>query len=134
MGLLVSDELKRGDLFRAEKLYDADFSGLAPIGAVGGEGDVRAAEGEVLGSGEWRLTSEDVIVGFEDEDGESGGGDHHGGDLAQVEVDNGAEFEGEVGQTVVGHVCEEVEVANDWKRRRRRWSFDGRGGQLFLPW
>ena len=64
VGLLVLDELKRGDSFRAEKLCDADFSGLAPIRAVGGEGDVRAAEGEVLGGGQWRPAGEDVIVGF----------------------------------------------------------------------
>ena len=49
-------------------------------------------------------------------------------------MDNGAEFEGEVGQTVVGHVCEEVEVADDWKPRRRRWSSGGRGLQPFSPW
>lgn len=52
-------------------------------------------------------------MGFEDVAGESGGGDDEGGDSAELEVDDGAELAGELGKGVVGHVGEEVEVADD---------------------
>lgn len=38
------------------------------------------------------------------------GGDYEGGDLAQLEVYDWAEFLGELGQGVMGHGGEEVEV------------------------
>ena len=91
-----------------------------------GEGDVRAAEGEVLGGGELRPAGEDLIMGFEDQGGDAGGGDHHGADLAESEVQYRAEFVGEFGEGVVrGHVAEEMEVADDRESRRRGWSSEG---------
>ncbi|KAL0017305.1 hypothetical protein SO802_004374 [Lithocarpus litseifolius] len=41
-------------------------------------------------------------------------GDNDGGDSAELEVDYGAEFLGELGQGVVGHVSKEVEMTDYW--------------------
>lgn len=104
----------------AEQLGDADLPGLAPVGAVAGEGDVGAAEGEVLRRHELRAAGEDVVVGLQNEAGMSGGGDDDGRHSAESEEYNRAESLGESGEGVVGHVGYQVEVADDRKSSRRR--------------
>lgn len=64
-----------------------------------------------------------MVVGFEDFAGEFGGGDDQGRDLAELEVEDRAKFAGEFEEGVVGHVGEEVEVADDWEPGRRGWEF-----------
>lgn len=93
---------------------------MAPVGAVAGEGDVGAAEGEVLRCHQLRAAGEDVVVGLEDEAGESGGGHDDGRDSPESEEHDRAEPVGEAGQRVVGHVGEQVKVADDRKASRRR--------------
>lgn len=56
-----------------------------------------------------------MVVGFEYELGELSGGDDQGGDAAELEVDDWAELVGKLGKGVVGHVGEEVEVADYWE-------------------
>lgn len=126
--LLVADEVERSDPFGAQQLGDTYFSSLAPVGAVRGEGDVGAAEGEPLSRHELRSAREYVIVGFEDELGQVSRGDDQRGDSAELEVDDGAQFLGQVGQGLVRWgLCEEevVKVAYNWKACRCRWSTDG---------
>lgn len=81
---------------------------MTPVRTVAGKGHVRAAEGEVLSSDELWAAGEDVVVGFEDEFGELRRGDDYSGDLAELKVDDRAEFLREPGEGVVGHVGEEM--------------------------
>lgn len=53
--------------------------------AVGGEGNVRAPKGEMLGRDQLWAGAGHVIVGFEDFMGQLGRGYYHGWDLAQLE-------------------------------------------------
>lgn len=76
---------------------------MAPVGAVGGEGDVGAAEGEPLSRHELRPACEDVVVGFEDEASQVCRGDDDGGDSAEVEVDDGAQLVGQLAEGAVRH-------------------------------
>lgn len=62
-----------------------------------------------------------MVVGFEDEFGELRRGDDYSGDLAELKVDDRAEFLRELGEGVVGHVGEEMEVTDYGERRWRRW-------------
>ncbi|GMN49107.1 hypothetical protein TIFTF001_018277 [Ficus carica] len=119
--LLDSDEFEPADPLFAEQLGDADHAGLAPVRAVAGEYDVGAAEGEVLRRHDLRAVGEDVVVALENKAGESGGGDDDDGrDSAESEEDDRAEPVGDAGQRVVGHVGEQVKVADDRKASRRR--------------
>lgn len=81
-----------------------------PVGAVGGEGDIGAAKGEVLSSDELGAVCKDMVVGLEHKSRQFWRGDDDGGDLAKLEVEDGAELTGEVREGVVGHGGEEVEV------------------------
>ncbi|PON91443.1 hypothetical protein TorRG33x02_127260 [Trema orientale] len=123
--LLRSDDPERVDSLRAEQLGDAYLSGLAPVGAVAGEGDVGAPKGEVLRRHELGAAGEDVVMGLEDEPGEPGGGDDEGRDLAEPEEEDGTESVGEPGKGVVGHGGEEVEVAEYGEASGRWWGPSG---------
>lgn len=54
-----------------------------------------------------------MIMSLENELSEFSRGDHHGGHLTELEVDDGAEFLSELSEFKVGHVCEEVQVTDD---------------------
>lgn len=83
---------------------------MAPVGAVGGEGDVGAAEGEPLSRHELRPACEDVVVGFEDEASQVGRGDDDGGHSSEAEVDDRAQLVGQFGEGTVGRDVGEEEV------------------------
>lgn len=51
-----------------------------------------------------------MVVGFEHVAGVVGGGDHYGGDSAELEVDDGTEFVSELSKGVMWRVCEEMKV------------------------
>lgn len=59
-----------------------------------------------------------MVVGFKDELGQVSGGDDDRRNTAEPEVDDGAEFVGNLGQGVMGHVGEEVEVTDYWEAWR----------------
>lgn len=92
---------------------------MAPVRTVRGEGNVGAAEAEPLSADELWTIGEDVIVSFENESSELSGGDDDGGNLAELQVEYGTELVSELGEGVVGHVCEEVKVTDygeSWPR------------------
>lgn len=95
---MPADMAERADAAGGKELGDADAAGLAPVGAGRGEGDVGAAEGEVVDGDGMGAAGEGVVVGAEDVAGEAGGGDHEGGDLAELEVEEGAMLGGHPGE------------------------------------
>lgn len=92
---------------------------MAPVGTVGGEGNVGAAETEPLSAEELRAIGEDVIVSLEDESSEWSRGDDDGGNLAELQVEYGTEAAGELGEGAVGHIREEVKVTDYGEPRPR---------------
>lgn len=78
------------DALVAEELEGAELAHGAPVGAVGGEGDVGVVVEEGPGGEEVRAGGEGEVVGFEGGLGRGGGGEDDGGDLAELEVEEGA--------------------------------------------
>lgn len=95
---MPADAAEGADAAGGEELGDADAAGLAPVGAGGGEGDVGAAEGEMVDGDGMGAAGEGVVVGAEDVAGEAGGGDDEGGDPAELEVEEGAVLGGHAGE------------------------------------
>lgn len=87
-------ELEGTHPFRAEQLGHTYFPRLAPVGAVGGEGDIGAAKGEVLSSDELGVVCKDMVVGLEHKSCQFWRGDDDGGDLAKLEVEDGGRVDG----------------------------------------
>lgn len=117
----MSDVGKRLDLLGAKKLENGDFSYLSPVLAVRTEGDVEVVVGEPTGSFGERSAAALEVVGFEDVFGEVRGGDYDGGDVAELDVEDGAVGFGHFLEGSVVEFVELVEVSDDGKAWWARW-------------
>ena len=111
--LISADGGEGADASRAEELHDADLAHLAPVVAVGAEGDVAVVVPEDLDADGVGAVGVAGVVLLEHFAGEVAGGDDDGVDFAELEAHEGAVLLGEVGDGAEGEGGEEVHVADD---------------------
>ncbi|KAB8107084.1 hypothetical protein EE612_041650 [Oryza sativa] len=121
--LLLAATAERLDLLGAEQVGGDELPRLAPVVAVGGEGDVGGAIGEDVGDGGARPRREHVVVSPEDGLGGARGRDDEVAHLAELEEHEavGGVLLGEVAEGDVRVGADEVHVAYHRQPRRRRW-------------
>lgn len=98
---------------------------LFPVIVEGAESEVFAAIGEAFEGSQLGTAAKNLILVFQDFGGGVGVTDEHGAALAEVNVDEGAVFFGEVVEGDVGIFAEVVEVAEDGVRARAGGKFEG---------
>lgn len=96
-----------------EELRRAHLAGLAPVGPVGGPGDVGVVVGGVLAGCGLGAGGEAEVHGLEDLLGGVDGGAYDDGDGAEAEMHDGAVAAGEFVDGAVGEGAHQVEVADD---------------------
>lgn len=105
----------------AEELEDADFAHVAPVVAVGAEGEAGVAVPHDAGADAVGAVGAGRVLGSEDLLRRPRGGDDDGGGLAEVEVEDGAVLLGEAGEGVVGEFAHQVVQVPDYWQLRRGW-------------
>lgn len=104
-----------------EDLYSGDPSEVPPVGTIAGGDKGRVIVRCVLRRGEFGPIGEGDIVCSEYLIGYLRGGDEKNWTGSELEIKHGAMNGGEVGQSAVEGLLEEVEVAYDWSGRRTGW-------------
>ncbi|KAF7072516.1 hypothetical protein CFC21_077626 [Triticum aestivum] len=114
--LLPADVLVRLEALGAEELGEAHLAGLAPVGAVGGPGDVAVVVGGVPAGGGLGAVGEHHVVGLEEELGHLHGGADNDGEGPELELHERAVLLGQRVDGAVRERADEVEVADDRPR------------------
>lgn len=104
----------------SEKLGHGELLHEAPVVAIRGSKESRAAVGGLVAESELGAGGEGEILSLEDLGGEGGGGDDDAADGAELEAEEGTILGGEGGEGLVEGRREEVEVAEE-RQRRRAW-------------
>jgi hypothetical protein len=109
----------------AEEVRGGDLPDLAPVLAVGGEGDVCGAVEEDVGDGGRGPGSEHVVMCAQDSLSSARRGDDEGWHGAETDEHEPvpAVLGGEVTEGDVREGADEVQVADDGELARRRWQF-----------
>lgn len=115
--LRVAVGAERVDALGAEEVEDAKLARLAPVRAVGGEGDAFGVVDELARDFEIGTAGEGYVVGFDHGADGGGGGEDESGDLAEFEKHDRTVNEGEGVESTVRDGEKKVEVANE----RERW-------------
>lgn len=103
------------------ELHQAHPAGLTPVGAVVGPGDVGIVVGDVLAGCRPGPGGEVVVMYLEDLPGHFDGGGDDETDGAELELHQGAIFDGEMVDGAVREGADEVEIADNgpWFGTRR---------------
>jgi len=109
-------------LLDGEEVCGDELPGPTPVFAVGSQGDVRRAVQESVGEGGRRARGEDVVVGAHDRLRRARGRHDEVGDGTEAEEHEAAAgvLGGEVTEGDVREGADQVQVADDGKRRRGR--------------
>lgn len=118
--LFISHKSRSRKLRRRKNLHHRQFLHIPPIITIRSAKESNLTVRILLAEGEIRARREREIVRFKDLSGERGGGDENVLQSAEADVEERTVLGGDVEEGFVSRRKEEVEVADE-RKRRRRW-------------